>query len=663
MQQRPRGRLYFESFEFHTSTGELFRRGLRLRLADQNARLLTALLERPGAVVGRQELRSLMWPEGEHLNHDHAISNGINQLRSILRDNPRAPSFIETLPKRGYRFIADVRFEPEPEVESGLSSSTGLTEEAVDDTIPEPQPELPVGPASELQLDRGPQIQMTQVRTRRGSVYIYGPLALAALILFLVSSYLWLHRSSRPTEINIVTLGIAPIETSGEAAQSLAEPFRLELVDAASQLPGVEVRAAHSFVAGAVDPASIRAVAKSLQLDTLLLGKITSNGDHFDFAFELVRGSDAVHLATFHYSGTREELGRIRSQIQRDLFLRLGDTERNRLNPVHSTENTQAYSSYLSARAELIQPTDEALDRAIHAFHHASELDGSFVQAFAGLGTAYLLRAEHSSLNREANYAAARIASATAVRLDPRDAEAHATLGFLDFRHDWNAIAAEIELKQAIDLEPGQALHRIMYALLLGNTGRFHESLDQIDLARAADPLWPPVYLSEIYLASAARKNTRALDAAQSLQKLMPAWPLAVDQGAWAFWYAGRYESAVREWIRMAKLEHDEARLTFEENGLNILHSNGVAAYSRLKLAAAKGPELWKHPNDFQLAEWQLNAGERQQALESLQVMIHDHDPESLQFAASPAYLSLHNDPAFNALLIQIGLPIPTQRD
>jgi DNA-binding winged helix-turn-helix (wHTH) protein len=684
MGERPSGKLYFDSFEFHTSTGELFRRGLRLRLADQNARLLLALLERPGTVVGRQELRSLIWPGGEHLDHDHAISNGINQLRSILRDNPKAPSFIETLPKRGYRFIAKVRFEPELKSDQAASLQfevAGKTETALDrqpDLLPVSAPQLQTNEAIQrteevlaiypAATDSAVGSEIPSAR-RPGSLFIYGLAAVALLILVVATGWFWSRRPVIAVGERPVILGIAPIETSGIAAQSIAEPFRLELVDAASQLPGVQVRAAHSFVSGAVDLAAIRAVAKDLQLDTLLLGKISSSDpDHFDFAFELVRGSDAVHLATFHYSGTREQLGRIRSEIQRDLFQRLSDTKRNRLDPVHSTENTQAYSEYLSARAELIQPTDEALIRAVDAFHHATQLDGSFVQAFAGLGTAYLLRAEHlnagsSNSSREANYAAARTASATAVRLDPRDAEAHATLGFLEFRHDWNAAAAEPELKQAIELEPGQAMHRIMYALLLGNTGRFREALEQVDLARGADPLWPPIYLSEIYLASAARQNTRALDAAQRLEKLMPGWPLAYDQNAWAFWYAGRYENAVHEWIEMAKLEHDATRVSLEEKGMRVLRSEGVTAYSRLKLNAAQSSEPWKHPNDFQIAEWQLNAGERTKALDSLRGMIRNHDPEALQLGASPAYLSLHNDPAFNALLVQVGLPVPSRQN
>ena len=109
----------------------------------------------------------------------------------------------------------------------------------------------------------------------------------------------------------------------------------------------------------------------------------------------------------------------------------------------------------------------------------------------------------------------------------------------------------------------------------------------------------------------------------------------------------------------MAELDQDQARLALEEQGLKTLRSEGVVAYSRMKLHAIEQGGKWNHPNDFQLAEWQINAGKDAEALVSLRQMVRDHDPEALQFAASPAYLRLHSDPGFQALLKQVGLPQP----
>jgi tetratricopeptide (TPR) repeat protein len=204
-------------------------------------------------------------------------------------------------------------------------------------------------------------------------------------------------------------------------------------------------------------------------------------------------------------------------------------------------------------------------------------------------------------------------------------------------------------------------MHRIMYALLLSNTGRNQEAMEQIARAHDADPYWPPIYITEMYVASAARRNDLALESAHKLLDFLPDWPLAHDQSAWAFWYAGRHEEAVQEWMRMAEIEHDQRRLVFERRGLDILRKQDVAAYSRYKLDAIEhrdGPP-WSHPNDFQVAEWRINAGQDAAALASMRKMVDDHDPEALQFAASPAYLRLHGNPQFRELLTRIGLPHP----
>jgi DNA-binding winged helix-turn-helix (wHTH) protein len=102
----------FHKLRFDEKSGELTNNGRVVRLPDQSSRLLTYLLQRPGLVVLREEMREYMWPEGEHLDHDHSINNAVNQLRRVFRDDSRSPIFIETIPKRGYRFLPTVTEEP-----------------------------------------------------------------------------------------------------------------------------------------------------------------------------------------------------------------------------------------------------------------------------------------------------------------------------------------------------------------------------------------------------------------------------------------------------------------------------------------------------------------------------------------------------------------------
>jgi len=642
-------RYRFDAYEYFVASGELHRQGHRLRLSEQQAKLLLVLLERHGGLVGRQEIRSLLWPDGEHLDHDHAIRNVINQLRAVFRDSPQKSRFIETRPKRGYCFVAKV---------TAIDEAPPEPLEQRPEALPEVYPLPAENTSAPLALPPEARTGTWRLAGRRAYAAAAAVLLLAALAYGAVH---WLNRlrSQSHAAPGVITLGIAPMEAKGAAAQQLAEPFRAELMNAASQLPGVEVRATHSFPASA-EMGDLHDLAQKLQLDALLLGKIEETGNHrFNFVFELVRGSDAVHLDSLHLSGSGEQLEMVRDQVQRDLFYHLSGAANRQLKPVRSTENPNAYSSYLSGRAQLIRHDDAAIQQAIADFHQAVASDPDFAQAYAGLGSAYMLAAEHATSGREEFYQAAHANSVKAIGLNPEVGEAHATLGFLAFRHDWNAAASEVEFQRAIELDPSQAMNRILYALLLCNTGRSSEALEQIARAHAADPLWPPVYITEMYVASAAGQNGSALEAAGKLLALMPNWPLAYDQSAWAYWYAGRHEDAVQEWIRMARLEQDRPRIALEEQGLKILRQQGVTAYSRFKLHAIEKGGAWNHPNDFQLAEWQINAGDNAAALVSLQHMVQVHDPEALQFAASPAYVHLRADPAFRALLKQIGLPLP----
>lgn len=625
-------RYRFDVFEFVVSTGDLLRKGHKLRLSDQQARLLVSLLERHGEVLALEDLRQRLWPNGEHLDYDHAIRNAITQLRAVLRDTPQRPRFIETLPKRGYRFMAPV-----------------------EEVQPEPEAAVELAEPEERQVSAAPMRSRAKAFWRRSVVVAAAVVLIAAVMFF---AFRWQHGAGRQSRApGTITLGIAPIEATGQEAQQLAEPFRSELMDAASQLPGIEVRATHSFPAQSA-MGDLHELAQKLQLDALLLGRIEAvDAHHFNFVFELVRGSDAVHLASLHYSGTAEQLGATRDHIQRDLFLHLNSAAARRLTPVRSTDNSAAYSAYLSARAELMHHDDASIRQAVTDFEQALHADPGFAQAYAGLGSAYLLVAEHATQGREEAYAAAHANSVKAIGLNPNLGEAHATLGFLAFRHDWNAAASEVEFRRSIELDPNQAMHHILYALLLCNTGRSTEAFEQIARAHAVDPLWPPVYITEIYVASAARQNDRALETAHTLIEMMPTWPLAYDQYAWAYWYAGRHVEAVQEWIRMARLEKDQPRLELEEHGLQILRGQGTVAYSRYKLLAIERGAHWNHPNDFQKAEWLINAGRDTEALAALAEMVRSHDPESLQLAASPAYYKLHGNPAFSALLKRVGLP------
>src|SRR5271166_299317 len=328
----------FSLFKFDSETGDLLQDGRRTSIPEQSAQVLAALLEQAGVIVTREELRQCLWPDGIFIaDFDHSINKVVGRLRVILGDNPREPRFIETVPKKGYRFIAPVTvisesgeavfgsFEDTDDCSASASTegdvSAPTPAEACYDLLSEDAGEA-LTPAATAPLD-------TKIKPA-SRIALWRPISWRAMFAFGLALALLgvaiaiTTRNVRLEKQTYVSIGIPPFEATGPGTEELAESFRMDLTEAVSRLPAVQVRAAHSFSNVRRDEAGIRADAKALQLDVLLYGKLAVQQDHYTLQFELVRGRDATHLASLRYSGTKDELGSIRERIQRDLFDRLG---------------------------------------------------------------------------------------------------------------------------------------------------------------------------------------------------------------------------------------------------------------------------------------------------------------------------------------------------
>ena len=653
----------FLDFTFDLASGDLARGSVRLRIPQQTSSLLSILIERAGSVVTREELRELLWPEGEFLDYEHAINRVITELRAVLRDDPRKPRCIETVRKRGYRFLPRVAvkskavtslretapkaidvstvvspaqgFEPNPLPASGLSIL------APEDVFPRPKAQL----AFADRFLRRPQVWA----------------ALCGAALLLPFAVLWSLRGLGiypPVQATAIALGIAPFQSDGPGAEQMGESFRLDLADALSQLPVVQIRATNSLSNVGRDDTSIRSVSDKLHLDMLLFGRFRALGDRCIAQFELVRTRDSLHLASFQYEGSRDELAVIRDHLQRDLFVRLQSKSTSVQAIRGSTENPQAYSEYLKGR-ELTQIRDpRSLNDALAHYQKAILLDPDFAQAYSGMATAHIaLRyfdpADHQEI--------AQKLAENALQLDPDLAEAHGVLGDVAFRSAWNFELGEDELRRAVASEPHRAIYHAWLAGLLADEGRVEEAQVEIDQAVADDPLWPSVYSMAAFVAGAARDNVRLLAAVQKYLSLVPDSAYTHDQLAWAYFSVQRYDDALSEWERMAEMEKDPARIALEERGRLAFRKGGVQSYARVRLSAIerRAAETKQHPNDFVPAEWYAFVGETDKALPSLEHLVAAHDGEAVQLAVNPMFDNLHNDPRFRRLLQRVGLSLP----
>jgi DNA-binding winged helix-turn-helix (wHTH) protein/TolB-like protein len=678
-----RGLVSFLDFRFDRTSGDLFRGDKRLRIPKQTSHLLAIFLEHAGQVITRSELQHLLWPDGEFLDHEQAINRVITDLRAVLRDNPKNPKYIETIYKRGYRFLPAVSpavpaAVPIVAVLPGLDSASGVQMPA--------QPEEPyAGPELALQLAEVsptaflalPDFETEQAvaaissrdtsrpTLRRAWRFYRWQLAAGVVlfvgILFLAGLYWYRHRPVA-AEKNVVYLGIAPFQSEGPGAEEIGESFRLDLADALSQLPVIQIRATNSLSKIGRDDNSIRNISEKLHLDVLLLGKFRVDGNRCAVQFELVRGRDSAHLASFQYNGRTDALEIIRDKLQRDIFLSLQDKEKSVQSIRGSTDDSQAYAQYLQGRelAQIRDPT--ALNQALDHYQLAIHRDSHFAQAYAAMATTHLALRYFNISNAADHQNQAKQLAQKALQLDPQLAEPHAVLGEVAFRSVWDFALGESELRRAAELEPHKAIYHTWLAALLADEGRFKEALSEIDLAIADDPLWAPVYSMATFVAGVAHDNDRMLGFVQKYLALVPDSGYSHDQLAWAYFSAKRYDDALTEWNRMAELDKDPARLALEARGREAYKRGGILAYATVRLEAIErqSAETTRHANDFVPAEWYAFTDQRDKALQSLQRVVANHDREAVQLAVNPMFDNLHDDPRFQSLLHQVGLMLPS---
>lgn len=636
----------------------------------------------------REYLRQLLWPDGEFIDHDHAINRAVNFLRTVLRDNPKKPHFIETLPKRGYRFIGEVSCLPSEAPQSAVIAPNSALSAAA--TVAESE----MGGPGAIEWARGPFgdilaplsgdfvasetasphselmfLEETYASPHRNrlfagmmasiqrapGVYLLGVGMFAVLAFALI-----LSKHNKPFSSDGLTLGIVPFETHGAQAEQMEQSFRLDLSETLSQLPALQVHASHSLGNLKKDDAGLKAIAKSLNLDLLLLGWFTVEEDHCLLRLELVRGRDAAHLASFQYTGSLQEMAAFRDKAQRDIFSGLQLTGGSAPPIAGTTQNQEAYLDYLQARGLASLGTAAGQNSAIAHYQSAIALDPAFARAYAGMAITYLSMAGAADRAEKMNQA--KLLAEKAERINPLVAEAHTVLGVIAIRDEWNAARGEAELRRALELDPNNAANHAYLAELLADEGHADEALHQVDVARTSDPLWPYINAIDTFVSGAAHQYDRGVDAARRNVAMAPNSSRAHDQLAWSLFDAGRYEESIAEWRATAVIDKDKARVALEDRGLAEFRRGGATAYAAVRVSAIEEhPEATtSHPHDFVPEEWYAFVGDRDHAIAALQQTIDRHDPSALDLAVNPMLDNLHRDPRFLSLLSRVGLSLPS---
>src|SRR5437899_5838054 len=327
-----RGRLRFGVFELDLRAGELRKHGLRVRLQEQPFQVLAMLLEHSGEVVTREELQKKLWPADTFVDFDHGLNKAINKIREALSDSAESPRFVETVARRGYRFLAEVKIA---DAKSAL-----------------PAPESAASPPATVQAAHRPEETEPPPTVRSSSAWKISTLL---LILVIMSLAVWkLYARSRPSP-TIHSLAVLPLESlSNDASQDyFADGMTDELISDLGQISALRVISRTSVMSYKHARKPLPQIARELNVDAVVEGTVLRSGDRVRITAQLIEASSDKHLWSQSYEGELRDTLALQNQVARAI----ADQIRINLNPREEATlkaarvvNPQAYESYLKGR-------------------------------------------------------------------------------------------------------------------------------------------------------------------------------------------------------------------------------------------------------------------------------------------------------------------------
>jgi TolB-like protein/DNA-binding winged helix-turn-helix (wHTH) protein/Tfp pilus assembly protein PilF len=524
LEARSRSILRFGVFEVDLRSGELRKQGVRIKLQEQPFQVLTVLLQRPGDVVTREELRSQNWPADTFVDFDNSLNTAINKLREALGDSADNPRFIETLPRRGYRFIASVDGRG-----TGLNASAARRE---------------AGPAP---------------RFMRWLIALFS-LAILAATLFFSNVFRVRDRVTgnlRPPRIS--SLAVLPLANlSGDPAQEyFSDGMTDALITDLARTGSVKVISRTSVMRYKKTDKSLPEIARELNVDGIIEGTVQRSGDHVRITAQLIYAPSDKHLWVSTYDRELRDVLTLQSDVSqgiaRQIEIALGPQGGN---PGATRAVAPAvYESYLKGRFELHDGSRAALEEALRHFQAAIDADPTFAPAYAGLAATYsdlgtVFRGEPPLETRPKAFAAA----GKALELDPQLVEAHIELAGA-LADDWRWQEAEAEYKRAIELSPNNAEAHADYAEWLNCQGRTEEALMWARRAQELDPL--ALHGTDIgWILFSARRYDEAIRELRAVLAIEPDKRGALWFLGFALIGAEKFEEAIQVLERVSSATH-----------------------------------------------------------------------------------------------------------
>ena len=632
------GRLRFGVFEVDLRAGELRKHGLQVRLQEQPFEVLVMLLEHPGEVVTREELQKRLWPADTFVDFDHGLNKAINKIREALGDSAESPRFVETVARRGYRFLADVR---------------------VADAAPVRSPELATELHPRPEARDRPDVAEKLAMPKRILPSIAWKISAFALLVLSASLVAWkLHSWNRPSTV-IRSLAVLPFESlSSDASQDyFADGMTDELISDLGQISALRVISRTSVMGYKRARKPLPQIARELNVDAVVEGTVLRSGDQVRITAQLIEASADKHLWSQSYEGELRDTLSLQNNVARaiadQIRISVKPQEQAALKSV-KVVNPEAYVSYLKGRYFWNKRTADSLKVALAYFNQAIEEDPKYAQAYSGLADTYALLGDwqYAVMTPKEALPKAKAAAMKALELDSALGEAHNSFAFCLDGFDWDLDSAGKEFQRAIELNPGYATAHHWYAWHLALLHQYDEALAEMRKAESLDPLSLIINADLAELLALAHSYDESIRQSRKTIEMEPSFALAHNHLGQAYLQKHMNDEAVEELQKAVQLSGDSP--TSIANLARAYVASGKRSQAQNLLSDLTKRSNPSHSFASEIAVIYVALGDTDQAITWLKKGYEERfNPGVL---LRPGFDPIRSDPRFQDLVRRIGL-------
>jgi len=635
MNSQPQERYEFGPFQVDTAEHSLLRDGKPVPLTPKVFDLLEVLVRSNGRLVEKDELLKEVWPDS--FVEEGNLNRNISILRKVLGEDASGGPYIETIPKRGYRFVASVKIV-------GNGFGTIGTERI--DRDPLPRDLLP--PAD---LDNS--VQPRRALSGRRWLVLGG---LAALLLG-TGSYVLMHRGAHSAlRPEIKSLAVLPFQNlSGDPSQEyFADGMTEALISNLAQISALRVVSRTSVMTFKGSKKPLPEIARELKVEGVIQSSVRRENGRVQVTIQLIHGPTDTHLWVRNYERALTEVLKLQDEMARaiadEIRIQITPEDRVRMSAARAV-NPAAHEAYLLGRFHFWKFIIDDHKLAIKHFERAIQIDPGYAPAYAGLSMAWQMLGIQGGMKGVDTHA--RAAAQKALDLDDRLAEAHVARGRLQFFYDWDWKGAENSIRRALELDPNNLDAHFCYSLVHLGVGRFTEAIAEIQKAEQLDPLSHQVQAHFGRILLHAGKLEEALGRVKQAIEREPRSANAHVRLAEVYEAMGRYTEALEI--------YDKARVLrgspLDSPGYRVSVARVYARMGKSSEATRMLEGLKDLPRTDMGAGVYAAQGDNNEAFRLLFKRVEKREGSNVFIGTDPQLASLHSDPRWQELMRRMNLP------